>query len=334
MNFYEEFGLSRSASSEEIRQAHKNLARLLHPDRCQDETVRPLAERQMQRVNAIFTLLEDPEQRSRYDQSLTGPSDIGDSGSTPPAGLLRRNQAWVLAVIAGLAGLYWLSAAGAGPDPVRPELTALPSKLEPVPPRPASSKRNGRGNPPPALAQEPRGEIEQLRRERDAALAQLARLKTADESRSQQPPAPDPASLTPVPAAEMLTSPKLFASAKPTLSGAWFYLAKAASENPKDLYPPEYIEVTVAERDGGLQGRYRGRYRVADRALSPEVMFQFAGRAGSGRYQWTGNHGSQGEIELVLQADGTLSVNWFSTQLGRHAALTSGTAVLVRRRDP
>ena len=37
MDHYEELGLDRSASPEEIRQAYKRLVRLLHPDRCSDE---------------------------------------------------------------------------------------------------------------------------------------------------------------------------------------------------------------------------------------------------------------------------------------------------------
>ena len=66
MNFYEEFGLSPSASAEEIAQAHKRLARLLHPDQLQDEDLRRLAECQMKRLNAIYAVLSDPQQRLAY----------------------------------------------------------------------------------------------------------------------------------------------------------------------------------------------------------------------------------------------------------------------------
>src|SRR5580700_6302662 len=34
MDYYEELGIDRSASPEEIRQAYKHLVRLLHPDHC------------------------------------------------------------------------------------------------------------------------------------------------------------------------------------------------------------------------------------------------------------------------------------------------------------
>jgi curved DNA-binding protein CbpA len=45
MNYYEELGLKPSASAEEIRQAYRELARLLHPDQHQEEGLRRAAER-------------------------------------------------------------------------------------------------------------------------------------------------------------------------------------------------------------------------------------------------------------------------------------------------
>ena len=70
MTFYEELGLSEGASREEIRQAYKRLARLLHPDRCSDAAARALAEMQMRRLNGILALLCDPVQRADYDRGL------------------------------------------------------------------------------------------------------------------------------------------------------------------------------------------------------------------------------------------------------------------------
>ena len=51
MNRFEELGLERSATATEIRQAYRNIVRLIHPDHCQDDNLRHLADLQMQRLN-------------------------------------------------------------------------------------------------------------------------------------------------------------------------------------------------------------------------------------------------------------------------------------------
>ena len=70
MNHYEELGLTESASVEEIRQAYKSMARLLHPDHQSDEQLRKLAELQMKRLNEILAVLSDPPRREQYDASI------------------------------------------------------------------------------------------------------------------------------------------------------------------------------------------------------------------------------------------------------------------------
>lgn len=80
-------------------------------------------------------------------------------------------------------------------------------------------------------------------------------------------------------------------------------------------------------------GSIQARYKVPDRAMSPEVEFFFeASPAGEPRYVWRGNGGGAGEVHLQLMSENTLSLEWFTSKLGRNPMLGSGTAVLVRRR--
>src|SRR5579872_4908749 len=70
MDYYEELGVDRAASPDEIRQAYKRLVRLLHPDRCTDEQMRPLAELQVKRLNEILSVLTNVQERAGYDRGL------------------------------------------------------------------------------------------------------------------------------------------------------------------------------------------------------------------------------------------------------------------------
>lgn len=86
---YQVLGVAAGASSEDIRRAHRQLARVLHPDRLSDSPTaeRALAERRMREVNAAWTTLSDPRRRSEYDRSLaTGARAGGGASRTHGAG--------------------------------------------------------------------------------------------------------------------------------------------------------------------------------------------------------------------------------------------------------
>jgi hypothetical protein len=118
------------------------------------------------------------------------------------------------------------------------------------------------------------------------------------------------------------------------ISGVWLFVP-AAHTKISGLYPPLYIELRVIEESGVLRGRYRGQYRVTDRAISPIVSFQFEGRANAdhARLPWHGAGGAEGEVVLRLLNRSSLEVTWVANQLSEELSLISGTATLVRKLD-
>lgn len=63
-DYYEVLGVPRTASAEDIRRAHRRLARQWHPD----VNKSPEAGRRFAQVQEAYEVLSDPEKRRRYDQ--------------------------------------------------------------------------------------------------------------------------------------------------------------------------------------------------------------------------------------------------------------------------
>ncbi|MCB0330902.1 MAG: molecular chaperone DnaJ [Bdellovibrionales bacterium] len=62
---YEQLGISRQASQEEVKKAYRKLAIKYHPDKNQGDKV---AEEKFKEVTDAYSILSNPENRSRYDQ--------------------------------------------------------------------------------------------------------------------------------------------------------------------------------------------------------------------------------------------------------------------------
>ena len=340
MDYYEELGVDRAASPDEIRQAYKQLARLLHPDHCSDEAGRRLADLQMKRLHGILGVLTDPAERERYDRSLFGPPEQRLTlVLAPAANRLRwpRQWFWPVAAAATIAVLLAVLsfAPPADPNPAPPADPAPAVAAPANPARKVAPRRLQASNPPShnVLAVDPGQKAPPAPEPAVPPPAAAASEGALDETpvlpaNPVDLPRPEIANgIPPVPVPLPSRSPPASG-----FGGVWL-LPTSAHPKSNGLYPPDYIELRLAEEDGRLHGRYTGRYRIPDQAISPVVSFEFEGKADRDRVSlpWSGSGGARGKIQLRLLTSETLEVSWVADQLSPELELISGIATLVRK---
>ncbi|MGA2153551.1 MAG: DnaJ domain-containing protein [Bryobacteraceae bacterium] len=363
MNYYEELGIRQDAALEEIRQAYKVLARLLHPDGQPDARLKAMAECQMKRLNEILAILTDSQKRRLYDESLReSPKAAMEWAPPPPV----PQAYWYYQVLHfGLRHWFWiligLAVAGVGLWCIQqgaPEAAQVaPKHNEAVPdapgasgpstaaPPPQSSGNAIKPAPPPPVSTAPREAPRPIVRQSavgDAAAAEANPAEPVRSSPAKEPPAPNPIAIAEPPRVAV-EAPKVeppraaFRASEASFAGNWFYAPETGSKPDPNLYPATYVEFILADENGSLVGNYRAKYRIPDQAISPEVQFRVQGKsanAKSCKLAWTSDDGAQGEAELTLRSSNQMNVTWWTTVFGRRAALSSGVAVLIRQQAP
>ena len=82
-NLYKLLELSRVASQDDIRKAHRKLARKHHPDANPED---PRAEERFKQIQQAYEVLSNPEKRRKYDKELHTSSRANAGGSRARAG--------------------------------------------------------------------------------------------------------------------------------------------------------------------------------------------------------------------------------------------------------
>lgn len=318
INYYDEIGVEANATPEEIREAYRALVRMLHPDQQTDEQLRLIAERQLRKLNAVYAVLSDPEQRRVYDEDLAdGYGQPIIVNGIPPDGPRRRFAApvvWVAAILLGAGLLWWLASDNASAPPSRGRDPVGSFATESTGPAKTTASRTDQA----AAIQRLQADLRVVAQQRDEAQRELEELRASVTAKSERKPYQPPAILlaqhaettlaisaappaipsgavagttkfpisSPAPPAPArahveLPAPRVeSASRSRRLAGFWFY-ARPESNQAKTRgdYAPEFIEATITEENGVIHGNYRSRFRIVDRPISPDVNFTFSGAA-------------------------------------------------------
>jgi curved DNA-binding protein CbpA len=351
MNYYEELGVRQDAPAAEIRQAYKLLARVLHPDGQVDPDLKTMAERQMQRLVEIASVLLDPGKRSHYDEILLLGNRL--SAKFPRRAILMprapgwrdsnhgvaefalHHWFWMLNGIFVVALGTWALLHG----PTQPDVgirdaawqrDSVSEYRDPKPPPKSNRPRRLLTSAIPQAASSimPSGGVPLAARTALITPPEPPFIPELEEIPAI-PPAPEPLAVVAKIAPQGLPSlPKV-----PSLAGRWVYTPQPGDVPEHGIYSAISVELLLVEHAGELTGDFRARYSVPDLAVSPEVMFRIRGTAGlatSGEFDWFSNDNAKGQGKLILHDPNVLYVSWWTIEFGRRATLASGTAILIR----
>jgi hypothetical protein len=329
VSYYEDFGLPPNAPPEQIREAYKLLVRLLHPDQQTDPALKWAAEGQMRRINRAYAVLADPERRRQYDiELITPPERPAPLVIRTPNAVVVRTQLqaapilWIAAAVLSLGAIIWLATQG--------------------------QLSQGQTHPVRTTAAEPRPQEQSAtvetpltRARTDSPLPVVTSTQRFADPEPTMAPSPVPQVQTPPPAyapaytAPQLPAPELARLPPNHFGGFWAYPREKNFQRQSGQYPPQYIEATITEHEGVIKGKYRARFYVSDRPISPNVNFEFEGKpeGGVAKLPWHGEGGSLGVLDIKLLSTEEMELVWRATDFGQVLGLASGTAVLMRRPD-
>jgi hypothetical protein len=232
---------------------------------------------------------------------------------------------WLICAFAGAIGIGWYVSEQSSASLVPAQVSAAPV-IQLAPTRVAAEANPVAQpiSPPVATTEDQASELDSVRSELTATKAERDR---AVEQLMLQNKELD------FLASRIATVPQPSRAGCARFSGVWV-LPKPKITPVSSAYTPEAVDLVVSEQGGGIQGRYRARYPGMGTVEAPVVHFYFEGKCQNDMVNAVWNaEGGKGEIQLRLTANTTLQLVWSLPDAGTGRGPTSGTLLLVRRRE-